>query len=209
MRETNLEDASYFLQRFLRSPKNIASVLPSSRYLADHMFRGLDLADGDVLIEYGPGTGSFTWEVERLRRRGVDIAYLGVEKDPGMHQYLTRRFRHLDFVLGDAADTVAHCAERGLPAATAVISGLPMMLMRSRDILGIVNATRNCLRPDGTFRTFSYVHSYPSRSARRVRTVIQRGFEEFDLSRPVVRNVPPAFLYTGRNPRRTRINGTE
>ena len=201
MRETNLEDTSYFLQRFIKSPKNIASVLPSSRYLAEHMFRGLDLVDGDVLIEYGPGTGSFTWEVERLRQAGVDITYLGVEKDPGMHQYLTRRFTDLDFVLGDAVDTVAYCRQRGLPSAAAVVSGLPLILMQSRDLFGIVNATRDCLRPDGIFRTFSYVHSYPSRRAGLLRGLMQRCFRDFDLSRPVVRNVPPAFLYTGRYPR--------
>ena len=201
MRQTRLEDASYFLQRFLRSPKNIASVLPSSRYLADCMFRNLHLKNGDVVIEFGPGTGSFTWEIQRLRQAGVMVRYLGVEKDPGMYEYIRQRFRNLDFILGDAIDTVAHCKELNLPPAAAVISGLPLILMPSRDQCGIVNAARASLRPDGVFRTFSYVHSYPSKSAGRLREMMQRSFSTFDLSKPVVRNVPPAFLYTGRAPR--------
>ena len=201
MKNNSIEHASYFLQRFVRSPKHIASVWPSSRFLTAQMFRDLALGHGDVVIEYGPGTGSFTVEIDRLRRRGLHVDYLGVEKDLGMYQFLERRFPDLDFVLGDAADATNLCAARGFPAANAVISGLPLILMDDRTVLRIIDATRHCLRPDGIFRTFSYVHSYPSRRAADLRDRIREGFETFELSRPVVRNMPPAFTLTGRTPR--------
>ena len=202
MEKSKFEDASYFLQRFFRSPKHIASVWPSSRFLAEQMFRGLRLSSGDVVLEYGPGTGSFTLEVERLRSIGVNLRYLGVEKDPGMHQLLVRRFPDLEFVLGDAGDVVELCQARSLPPAAAVISGLPLFFMNYPTLYGIITATSACLRPDGVFRTFCYVHSYPSRSARQLRGLIEQRFEEYQLSRPVVRNLPPAFMLTGRIPRK-------
>jgi phosphatidylethanolamine/phosphatidyl-N-methylethanolamine N-methyltransferase len=201
LNKSTFEDGSYFLQRFLQSPKHIASVWPSSRFLADQMFHDLNLTSGDVVIEYGPGTGSFTQRVERLRNSGTILRYLGVEKDPGMHQYLTRRFPELEFVLGDAVDVLEFCKARALPAATAVISGLPMVLMNHRTVYGIFAATRDCLRADGVFRTFSYMHSYPSRRAAELRDLMRQCFEEYELSRPVVRNLPPAFTLTGRTPR--------
>lgn len=197
----SIEHASYFLQRFFRSPKHIASVWPSSRFLTAQMFRDLALGDGDVVLEYGPGTGSFTVEIERLRLLGKRIGYLGVEKDPGMHQYLEQRFPDLEFALGDAADAYDLCAARGLPPATVIISGLPLVLMNDATVCRIIDATRHCLRPDGVFRTFSYVHNYPSRRAGDVRNLIRACFEDYELSRPVVRNVPPAFTLTGRTPR--------
>jgi phospholipid N-methyltransferase len=165
------------------------------------MFHDLRLGSGDVVLEYGPGTGSFTLEVERLRRAGTRLRYLGVEKDPGMYHYLTQRFPKLEFVLGDAADAVEHCCAKNLPAAAAIISGLPLILMTPQMVDRIVAATRACLRPDGVFRTFSYVHSYPSRRAGQLRGLLQECFEEYELSRPVVRNLPPAFTLTGRTPR--------
>lgn len=201
LNKSTFEDGSYFLQRFLQSPKHIASVWPSSRFLADLMFRDLKLTSGDVVIEYGPGTGSFTQRVERLRNSGTNLRYLGVEKDAGMYQYLTRRFPELEFVLGDAVDVLEYCKARALPAATAVISGLPMVLMNHRTVYGIFAATRDCLRADGVFRTFSYMHSYPSRRAAELRDLMRQCFEEYELSRPVVRNLPPAFTLTGRTPR--------
>lgn len=165
------------------------------------MFRDLSLTSGDVVIEYGPGTGAFTQCIERLRYDGTNLRYLGVERDPGMYQYLTRRFPDLEFVLGDALDVLDFCKARGLPAATAVISGLPLVLMNHRTMYGIFTATRDCLRADGVFRTFSYIHSYPSRRAAELRDLMRQCFEEYELSRPVVRNLPPAFTLTGRSPR--------
>lgn len=205
MKNNSIEHASYFLQRFFRSPKHIASVWPSSRFLTAQMFRDLALGDGDVVMEYGPGTGSFTTEIERLRLRGVRIDYLGIEKDPGMHQYLEQRFPDLDFVLGDAADAFELCAARALPASSVIISGLPLILMNDITVSRILDATRRCLQPDGVFRTFSYVHSYPSRRAGDLRNLIKECFEEYELSRPVVWNVPPAFTLTGRTPRPAQV----
>jgi len=165
------------------------------------MFRDLDLRSGDVLMEYGPGTGSFTRTVAGLRSEGIDVRYLGIEKDPGMYDFLVRRFPSLDFVLGDAADVLTHCANYGLPPATAVISGLPLMLLPRPVVEMIVSGTQACLRRDGVFRTFSYAHSYPTRKAGDLRDLMSQCFEESGLSAPVLRNLPPAVVLTGRSPR--------
>ena len=165
------------------------------------MFRDLDLKTGDLVLEYGPGTGAFTVEVARLRRIGIGLRYLGIEQDPGMHDFLIHRFPDLDFVLGDALDIVEICKARKLPPAAAVISGLPLMFMDRRSLLGIFTGTGACLRPDGVFRTFSYAHSYPTRVAGELRDLMDLCFEEYHLSAPVLRNLPPALVLSGRGPR--------
>lgn len=202
MSTNNLDDDLFFLRRFLRSPKQVASVWPSSRYLAERMFAGLDLETDDVVIEYGPGTGSLTQQVSLLQAEGVDVRYLGIERDPGLFTMMKRRFPDLEFVRGDAADVVEHAARRHLPPARAVISGLPLILMEHSLIRRIIGATAEVLADNGEFRTFSYVHSYPSKGAGEVRELIDTHFEEYRLGRPVIRNVPPAFALSGRNPRR-------
>lgn len=201
MSKQSFDDSVYFLRRFLRQPRHIASVCPSSRHLTARMFDGIELRSGDLLVEYGPGTGSFTVEVERMRQRGIDVHYLGVEKDPGMYRFLLRRFPNLDFVLGDAADIVDICRERGLPKATAVLSGLPMLFIDRPTLECIFSGTGQCLTRDGVFRTFSYVHSFPSRGAAQLRDLMDLCFESYDLSAPVLRNLPPAFVLSGRRPR--------
>jgi phosphatidylethanolamine/phosphatidyl-N-methylethanolamine N-methyltransferase len=201
MTKKSTDGSFYFLRRFLRRPRHVASVWPSSRYLAEQMFRDLDLRTGDLVIEYGPGTGAFTVEVERMRRIGIGVRYLGIEKDPGMYDFLTHRFPDLNFVLGDARDIVEICATRRLPAAAAVISGLPLTFMDRESLRRIVASTGACLRSDGVFRTFSYAHSYPTRVAGELRDLMSRCFEEYHLSAPVLRNLPPALVLCGRGPR--------
>lgn len=165
------------------------------------MFAGLELRSGDLLLEYGPGTGSFTVAVERMRAGGVDVGYLGIEKDPGMYEFLVRRYPNLDFVLGDAADVAEICQARNLPRAAAVISGLPLIFLDRPELENILSGTARCLTPDGVFRTFSYVHSYPSSSAGELRDLMSLCFENYHLGTPVLRNLPPAFVLSGRSPR--------
>lgn len=197
---SDIEDSLYFFRRFIRGPKQVASIWPSSRFLARRMFADLNLEDGDAVIEYGPGTGAFTREIDSLRKSGRDIRYLGVEMDAGMHAFLEQRFPDLDFAQGDALEVLKHCAERNLPPAAAVISGLPLIFLERGLIEALIESTNQCLRPDGVFRTFSYVHSYPTRGADDLRQLMIRFFDQFELSRPVIRNLPPAITLTGRAP---------
>lgn len=201
MAKKSIDGSFYFLGRFLRRPRHVASVWPSSRYLARQMFRDLDLRSGDLVIEYGPGTGAFTVEVERMRRIGIRVRYLGIEKDPGMFDFLVHRFPDLDFVLGDARDIADICAKRRLPPAAAVLSGLPLIFMDLASLQRIFWTTAACLRPDGVFRTFSYAHSYPTRMAGALRELMGRCFEEYRVSAPVLRNLPPALVLSGCRPR--------
>ena len=193
-------DAAYFFRRFLRNPRRVASVVPSSRFLAAAMFEGLNLRDGDLVIEFGPGTGAFTREVLNLRRSGVQVRYLGIERDAGLFRRLCTRYPELDFQLGDVRDAPRFVAERGLPLARAVISGLPLVLMPESVQDEIFAGLAAILQPDGVFRTFSYVNNYPTAGAFRLRQRFGRSFGAWDLSRPVIRNLPPAFVLSGRSP---------
>lgn len=193
-------DALYFLGRFLRNPRRVASVVPSSRFLTSAMFDGLALQDGDVVVEFGPGTGAFTQEIRRLRNAGVDIRYLGIERDAGLYRRLCDRFPELDFQLGDVRDAAAFVAARGLPPVRIVLSGLPLLWMPDELVESIFAGLRAFMRSDGVFRTFSYVHNYPTPGAIKLRARLCEAFGSYDLSRPVLRNVPPAFVMSCTRP---------
>ncbi len=197
-----VSDAAYFFRRFLKHPLQVASVLPSSRFLAAAMFSGLPLADGDLVIEFGPGTGAFTRELLHLRRAGLRLRYLGIERDAGMCQRLSARYPELDFQLGDVRDAPRHVAERNLPQAKAVISGLSLMLMPESVQDEVFAGVTTILAKDGVFRTFSYLNNYPTGAAARLRKRVASSFDHFSISRPVIRNLPPAYVLSGTSPLR-------
>ncbi len=54
------DDRLAFLKGFLREPKGVGSVIPSSRFLERKMVRMAGVAQAESVIELGPGTGGTT-----------------------------------------------------------------------------------------------------------------------------------------------------
>ena len=193
-----LRDSVRFFGRFLTSPGSIGAVMPSSRYLAEAMVRGLGLEEGDLVVEYGPGTGPMTLAIHQLKLADLGIGYLGIELDPTFHASLQERFPGMGFVLGSVVDVEAILAERGLGAAKAIISGLPFASLTMPVQQAVVAGTHRVLADDGEFRTFQYVHAFGLSSARRFRAMMGERFGSYHRSTPVLRNVPPAYILTYR-----------
>jgi phosphatidylethanolamine/phosphatidyl-N-methylethanolamine N-methyltransferase len=193
-RHNKILDGLRFFSKFLRNPGGVGSVTPSSRYLAEAMAQNLQLEAGDLVIEYGPGTGPMTTALAAALPAGV--RYLGIERDAHFQQLLAKRFPHLDFHLGSVADVAEILEARHLPKARAIISGLPFASLREDLQQQITKSTREVLADDGEFRTFQYVHAYGLPAARRFRDGMSRLFRSFTRSQPVLRNVPPAYVLT-------------
>ena len=53
---------------FLNHPRKIGAIAPSGKRLSEKMMMPIDFASVKAIIEYGPGTGSFTKELVTWRR---------------------------------------------------------------------------------------------------------------------------------------------
>jgi len=192
----------YFLSRFLRNPVKVASVVPSSKHLANAMLKDVNLQPGDSVLEYGPGTGSFTQQIVNSVRhsafRGGRLRYLGIERDPGFREVVMGRFPDLDFHLGDVLDQRRLIEEYRLPRPRLIISGLPFVSIPPDIALDILHTARDLLVPGGFFRAFSYLHAWPTPGAFRLRKWMDEIFDSFELNGPIALNVPPAFVLSGR-----------
>lgn len=187
-----MRDALKFLGTFVRHPRNVGAVLPSSRLLATALAGDLGLASSDLVVEYGPGTGPMTEVI--AEQLGSGATYLGIERDQGFHARLTERFPGLTFHLGSVEDVEQVLRDRDLPRPKIIISGLPFASLPGPVQHNVIEATRRVLRDDGEFRTFQYVHAWSMSSAKRFREAMGARFSHFDRSRAVMRNVPPAYV---------------
>jgi phosphatidylethanolamine/phosphatidyl-N-methylethanolamine N-methyltransferase len=193
-RQRPLRDGLGFFGRFLRNPMSVGAVLPSSRYLSRALVGHLDLAPGELVVEFGPGTGPATAIVQQLLPKHA--RYLGIELEPALPQAADR-------TLPDAwtSSSARPCdlreilAERGLPKPARILSGLPFASLPPKVQDGVIDGVVWTLKDgDGDFRTFQYVHAYGLRAARRFRALMAERFHGFERIGPVVRNVPPAFV---------------
>ncbi|MFH1038159.1 MAG: hypothetical protein V1789_05760 [PVC group bacterium] len=183
-----------FLRTFLQNPVGIGSITPSSRSLAREMVRGLELKSGETVLEFGPGTGSFTSQIQRIIPD--PSAYLGIECEPAFVRLLSRRFPDLDFVAAPAENVKTIYEQSGLEPIRAIISGLPSTGVKSSVHDLILESIESLMTPGCIFRTFQYVHTYWLPSAVRFRKKMSRIYGRHYRSRAVLRNVPPAFVLT-------------
>ncbi len=158
------------------------------------MVGGVPLDAGDVVVEFGPGTGPMTAALARAMPAGV--RFVAIERDEGFCARLRARFPRLEFHHGSAEQVAQVLHARAWPHARLIVSGLPFAAMPAEVQQNIVVATRAALAADGVFRTFAYVHAYGSRAARRFRELMQAHFSRFARSGPVLWNMPPAYVLT-------------
>lgn len=182
-----------FVREYLRAPRTIGAVAPSSRGLAELIVDLAGVAQADVIVEYGPGTGAFTRRILEVKRPEAKL--VAVEFHPAMAEQLRRRFPQVDIVEDSAVHLCRILAERGLGKVDSIVSGLPWAAFDAELRDQLLEATLACLKPGGRFATFAYLEGSILAGGRRFRRKIRRLFTEVHRSPIVWANMPPAFVY--------------
>jgi phosphatidylethanolamine/phosphatidyl-N-methylethanolamine N-methyltransferase len=175
-----------FLAAWVKKPRQTASVVPSSRYLARLMVSHIDPADGRVM-ELGGGTGVFT---RAILQTGLPPEKLEVvEINPAFARGLRRHFPHVS-VLETPAQIVSTVAAGEPGQYQTVISGLPLLAMDRHMHADILSEAFRMLRPGGSFIQFTYSTRPPV--SRDVLHAL-----DIDVTRvgQTVRNFPPATVF--------------
>lgn len=187
----------WFLRKFLREPGRVASLWPSSHWLAAAMVDGLEVPAGGTVLEFGPGTGPVTQALDdRLRGLGRR-ACLGIERDAEFVALLRQRFPHFEFCHADVASLATLLAERPRLEVAAVVCGLPLVSMPIDVVDPLLRTVASRLPVGGVFRTFSYVHTMLNPASWALRRRMRRIFRRFTVRGPIIRNVPPALIFEG------------
>jgi phospholipid N-methyltransferase len=175
-----------FAKNFAKHPNMIGWMLPSSPFVVDEVLKQIDWKSAKVIVEYGPGVGTFTHEI--LRRMRPDATLLAFETNDEFCKYLKTAVHDPRFhLLHESATEIESALKRlGLPAADYVISGIPFKTLPEAVRSEIVRNTHAALRPEGGFLVYqltSVVRPYLERVFGRVR-------QDFELL-----NIPPGRLF--------------
>jgi len=179
--------------QFLRSPRSIGTVVPSSKRLAKHMIRPIDFAKPSVIVEFGPGTGAITSEI--AKRLQPHSRYIGVELNKKLFNDMQARFPELQFVNRSATDILDILKSLKIEKADAVISGIPWASLPAVIQSDILDGAVKCLRPGGVFVTYAYLPGLLLPAALLLRRQLRARFAKVETTRVVWNNFPPAFTY--------------
>jgi phospholipid N-methyltransferase len=174
-----------FLQGFLERPKEVGSIIPSSRFLERRIVRAARVELAKVLVELGPGTGGTTRAL--LRAMDPKAHLLAVEVNPRFVGLLRRiDDPRLVVHLGDAAEIGVALDRYELPTPDVILSGIPFSTMAKGAGRDILRSVHDSLHPGGLFIAY------------QVRDRVESlGREVFGRARvqTEIWNVPPMRVY--------------
>jgi phosphatidylethanolamine/phosphatidyl-N-methylethanolamine N-methyltransferase len=179
----------HFLRGFLEKPREVGSVIPSSRFLEKRVVGNAELADARVVVELGPGTGGTTRAL--LRHMHPDARLLAIEINPRFVRLLERTLDDPRLLVheGSAADIAGALADHGLAAADAIVSGIPFSTMEKSLGRAILCSVHESLAPGGRF----VAYQFRDRVESLARDVFGRARVQME-----VLNVPPMRIYHWR-----------
>ncbi|MDO7841328.1 class I SAM-dependent methyltransferase [Sphingomonas immobilis] len=175
-----------FLQGFLRNPVMVGAVTQSSRRLVARMLAPIDWSATKLIVEYGPGVGTFTQTILDKLPEGATLIAIDTNYDFVRHLRRTIQDRRFLAVCGSAADVRAIIGRQGFEKADYVVSGLPFSTLPPGVGDTITAATHSVLRKGGGFLAYNYT--------TRVGDCMKRAFTRIDHAMEWW-NVPPAQLY--------------
>jgi phospholipid N-methyltransferase len=178
-----------FWRQFLKSRKEIGSVTPSSRFLTKGIIEKIDFSVANVIVELGPGTGVFTFEI--LQKMSPNCRLIVVELNDEMFDILQKKVvdPRVSLVHGSATDLFEILGAHGIQEADVIVSSLPLSVMPEQIAENILKSSAEVLALNGRYIQFMYS------------LVLKKKLEYYFSSLKqsyVFLNLPPAFIFDCR-----------
>jgi phospholipid N-methyltransferase len=145
-----LQDRAIFFREFLRHPRQIGSVVPSSRFLEKRVVLAGGISRSRSVVELGPGTGGITRAI--LEALPAEASLLSLDINP----LFCRRIRRiadsrLAVHCGNALELEQALADQGFDRPDAVVSGIPFSTMSPGSGSELLDLIARLLPPGGRF----------------------------------------------------------
>jgi phospholipid N-methyltransferase len=148
-----------FARNFLKYPKLLGSLVPSSPFLVNHLMSKVDWQRARVIVEYGPGIGNITREI--LQRMRPDAVLVAIELNPEFVSYLRDEIPdpRLHVVHGSASEVAGILGRLNLDRADYIISGIPYSTIPDPVRRQIVRESRRLLDPAGALVVYQFTRT--------------------------------------------------
>ena len=176
-----------FARNFFKFPTMLGSLIPSSPFLVNDLLSQVDFDRARVVVEYGPGVGTFTQEI--LKRMRPDAALVAIELNEEFAGFLKEEIgdRRLHAVHASACDVGKVLASLNLPSADYIISGIPFSTMPKSLRAEIMRNSRDALRPDGALLVYQFT--------RAVRPYLESSFGSVQENFQMLNILPARIFY--------------
>jgi len=182
----SMQEQLLFLYKFMRAPRQIGSVAPSSAFLARKMLEPVPWNQIRSVAELGAGTGAITKHLAKTLHKETKV--LLFEKDHQLRGQLSARYKNFACYT-DACSMEPALRREGIDSLDCILSGLPFFNFPPELREQLMHQIETSLKPGGLFIAFQYSQQMRKRLS-----------QQFEIERIhfVPLNVPPAFVYVCR-----------
>jgi|TARA_Y100000310_G_scaffold345041_1_gene461343 phospholipid N-methyltransferase len=176
-----------FLSNFIKKPKEVAAIAPSSKYVINRILKNVSLYEADCIVEYGSGTGKVTHALlEKMRSNSKLICF---ETNLKFYKYLKENVKDDRFiVVNDTAENLDQYLKKfGVEKVDYVFSGLPFSLIKPKNKEKIIEKTRDILKKRGKFIVYQQY-------SKLVKKYLKLYFKNISMELEV-KNIPPTFVF--------------
>ena len=175
-----------FISEFFKNKTEVGAVAPSSKFLGNKMYGGIDFSEVKCIVEFGPGTGVFTKEI--LKRMNLDACMIIFETNPSFYQKLKEEIKdERALIVNESAEKIGeYLAIENQEKADFIISSLPLTVFPKELKENILKGAVDNLSENGQYIQFQY-----SLNAHKL---LKEKFGSVKLAFSLI-NMPPAFVY--------------
>lgn len=180
-----------FLIEYVKSPRSVGAIAPSSQKLAEEMINGINFEDAKCIVEYGPGTGVFTEKL--IARKKEDTLLIVFESNQEFYNKLLDIYKYKKNVqiINDGAENIKkYLKDLDVEKIDYIMSGLPFASLPKNISDIILNNTSEILNSNGKFITFQY---------SLIKKNFFKSYFESNKVKKINFNLPPAYVLKCEN----------
>ncbi len=176
-----------FITQFFKESKMVGSVRPSSRFLMEKMLKNIDFENSKIIVELGPGTGVFTYEI--LKKMAPDAVLLVFELNQRFIRTLKGNIKdkRAIFIYDSAEKMEEYLQKNNLENADVIVSSLPLFNFPQELRETIIQNSYKTLKNSGKYIQFQY--------STQAKKMLESTFDSVEITFTPL-NFPPAFVYT-------------
>ena len=181
-----MNDSLLLLSNFIKNPKEVGAVAPSSKFLTREIMKNINFETSRNIVELGPGLGTFTKSI--LKKAKPDARLFCFEVNKKFCSYLEKNITddRLIVIRAGAESLGSSLKKLGIQEAGCIVSGLPFLNFSDSKKNMILKEVKNSLSEKGRFILFQYTNGL-SRLLESYFSKVDRKF--------VPLNMPPSFIY--------------
>ncbi|WP_075340607.1 class I SAM-dependent methyltransferase [Tenacibaculum agarivorans] len=176
-----------FFKEAIATAKTSGTLVPSSRFLAEKMLKGINFSDANLIVELGAGNGAITKHILQKIQPNSHLICFEIN-ELFYNELLKINHPQLTVLKVSAENIIEEINNRGFTSVDHIVSSLPLSIIPKEVSKKILKASYSALKNKGTFSQFQYSLDY----FKKMKKIFKK--ENVTLHfQPL--NMPPAFVY--------------